>query len=467
MVFSSLEFLFIFLPLVLFFYFIVPSRYKNIILVIFSLIFYAWGEPIYILIMLFSTIFDFTNGLLIEKYRHEQHITKIILLISLIGNLGILGFYKYSDFLIQIFNNLLKINISYFHLALPIGISFYTFQTLSYTIDVYRNKVSVQKNIIDFATYVTLFPQLVAGPIVQYKDIEQQLHTRTITLNNFVNGIERFVFGLFKKVVLANNVGMIWQSVSSSPIETMSVIYVWLGALAFTFQIYFDFSGYSDMAIGMGKMFGFHFHENFQFPYCAKSVSEFWRRWHISLGQWFKDYVYIPLGGSRCSKTILIRNICIVWFLTGLWHGASWNFVLWGMYFAIFLIIEKCFIKQYLSLLPSFLRIVMTFIIVVISWVIFAFDDIQIAILYLQSMLGIHHNPLFSSNVFYLLSHNCILLIICFIFAFGEPIKTYIHKISQNKLVLCFKPVVLTFILFISICFLVGESYNPFLYFRF
>lgn len=296
MVFSSLEFLFIFLPLTLIFYFLMPKSMRNVVLVGASLIFYAWGEPIYIGIMLFSTVFDYFNGLMIDYFYHlkKQKQATMILILSLVGNLGILFFFKYSDFMIQNVNELFHLNFELLELALPIGISFYTFQTLSYTIDVYRGVVQAQRNIIDFATYVTMFPQLVAGPIVQYKDVEGQLENRVIGVDSFAYGIERFVYGLAKKVLLANNMGLLWEQISSSNLASLSILGAWLGAIAFAFQIYFDFSGYSDMAIGLGQMFGFHFLENFNLPYCSKSVTEFWRRWHISLGNWFKEYVYFP-----------------------------------------------------------------------------------------------------------------------------------------------------------------------------
>ena len=345
MVFRSLMFLFVFLPSVLLIYYVCPKKFRNLVLFVSSLVFYAWGEPVYIVIMIFSTVFDYFNGLLIEKYRQKGQLkkTKIVLINSIIINLAILFFFKYTDFFINNINLLLSSNIQTLDLALPIGISFYTFQTMSYTIDVYRGEVKAQKNIISFGAFVVLFPQLVAGPIVRYKTIATQLDERKESQEQFANGVHRFIIGLGKKVLLANNIGLVWEQISSYNIETLSTATAWIGAIAFSFQIYFDFSGYSDMAIGLGKMFGFNFLENFNYPYISKSITEFWRRWHISLGTWFKEYVYFPLGGNRGGKAKQIRNIFIVWGLTGFWHGASWNFVVWGLYFAVLLIFEKCF----------------------------------------------------------------------------------------------------------------------------
>lgn len=469
MVFSSLEFLFLFLPITLVLYFITPKKYRNIILVIFSLIFYAWGEPIYIFIMLFSTVFDYINGLLISKYKKEKKDKKarLVLIVSLIGNLGILGFFKYTDFLIGTINSLTGFMIPLMELALPIGISFYTFQTLSYTIDVYRGKVKAQKDIIKFATYVTLFPQLVAGPIVGYKDIEKDLSDRSLNSNMFSYGVERFTIGLFKKVMIANNIGLIWNYISSCNLNTLPIMTAWIGAFAFAFQIYFDFSGYSDMAIGLGKLFGFNFPENFDLPYTSKSITEFWRRWHISLGKWFKEYVYIPLGGSRCSKLKLIRNICVVWFLTGLWHGASWNFAIWGLYFAVFLTIEKLFLKKYLDKINPIVRQTVTFILVTISWVIFAFTDLSDAVIYLKSMLGMNNNLLWNSESLYLIQNNIFLIIVCVTLAFGLISESFKKKLESNKYLVVLNPIFVTILLLISISFLVGDTYNPFMYFRF
>ena len=340
MVFSSFVFLMVFLPLILVIYYICPTRFRNLVLFLASLFFYAWGEPKYVLIMLFSTVFDYINGRLIERFqnRNQHKLAKITLIVDLCGNLGILGFFKYTDFVIGSINSITGVGISLLHIALPIGISFYTFQTMSYTIDVYRGVVPAQHNILNFGTYVVLFPQLIAGPIVQYKTIAKELERRKVTMDNFAKGAYRFSVGLAKKVLLANQAGRLWDTISVS--ANLSTASAWLGAVAYTFQIYFDFSGYSDMAIGLGEMFGFHFLENFNYPYMADSITDFWRRWHISLSTFFRDYVYIPLGGNRNGTLKTYRNILVVWLLTGLWHGASWNFVLWGLFFCIFLVIE-------------------------------------------------------------------------------------------------------------------------------
>ncbi len=341
MVFSSLTFLFIFLPVTLTLYFISPKKFKNVVLLITSLIFYAWGEPIYIFLMIFSSIVDYFHGLLIEKFRNENKKAKFVVLSSVVINLGLLSFFKYSDFLIDNFNHLFNTGFDTLDLPLPIGISFYTFQTMSYTIDVYRKEAPVQRSPLALATYVTLFPQLIAGPIVRYQTVAEQINDRKETIDKFADGVKRFIIGLGKKVLLANNIGMLWSEIQATNINDLTILTAWLGVFAFSFQIYFDFSGYSDMAIGLGKMFGFDFLENFNYPYISQSITEFWRRWHISLGTWFKDYVYVSLGGNKVSKIKMYRNLFIVWFLTGLWHGASWNFIVWGLYFGIIIAIEK------------------------------------------------------------------------------------------------------------------------------
>src|SRR5574344_710624 len=345
MVFSSIPFIFFFLPLFLIIYYLVPNKYKNYILLIFSLIFYAWGEPIYILLMIFTTYMDYLNG---RVYLKSGNHKKKYLIISLVIDLGLLFFFKYSDFLIGTINTLFNINIPLLNLGLPIGISFYTFQTLSYSIDVYRGNVEPEKNYLRYLTYVSMFPQLIAGPIVRYDSISHELVNRKINFTMISNGFTRFLIGLFKKVLLANNIGYLFTVISTNYVNS-SVLLLWLGIISFTFQIYFDFSGYSDMAIGLGKMLGFNFLENFNYPYIAKSITDFWHRLHISLSTWFRDYLYIPLGGNRCSIIKNIRNILIVWALTGLWHGASYNFLLWGIYYGIILIIEKFILNKYID----------------------------------------------------------------------------------------------------------------------
>ena len=375
MVFSSTVFLLIFLPVVAGIYFLCPRKARNTVLLLFSLVFYGWGEPKYILIMLFSTVFDYTNARLIGHFQDagRDKAAKTVLIVDLVGNLGILGFFKYTDFAIDNLNSLLNAGIPALGLALPIGISFYTFQTMSYTIDVYRGIVKPQKNILNVGAYVTLFPQLIAGPIVQYKTVEHELMYRRESVFEASRGMQRFVVGLAKKVLIANQVGALWEQISAMSAPT--AVTAWLGAIAFTFQIYFDFSGYSDMAIGLGHLFGFHFLENFEHPYESRTVTEFWRRWHISLGTWFREYVYIPLGGNRHGKARQILNLAIVWFLTGLWHGASWNFVLWGLYYAVLLILEKLFLLRWLDKAPKWVGHVYTIFAFIMGWVLFAITD--------------------------------------------------------------------------------------------
>ena len=458
MTFSSITFLFYFLPLVLLFYFIAPYKLKNLTLLIFSLIFYAWGEPIYILIMLFSCIIDYTHAIIIDKYRGTL-ISKISLLSYIIINLSLLGFFKYSDFIISIFNSALGLHVPLLNLSLPIGISFYTFQTMSYSIDVYRNEASVQKNIISLATYITLFPQLVAGPIVRYCNISNSLNNRKYSLDKFYDGVVKFIIGLSKKVILANNLGLIWFNIKNSNNYDLSFLTAWLGIICFSLQIYFDFSGYSDMAIGLGKLFGFDFLENFNFPYISKSITEFWRRWHISLGIWFRDYVYIPLGGNKVSKSRWLINIFMVWFLTGLWHGASFNFILWGLYFGFILILEKLFILDLLKKVPHFIQHFYVLFLVCVSFVLFDITNLSDALGYLKSMLSLDNIFLDNTFLYYLIPN--ILLIVFSIFSATPIIKNILDRHKYIKFIS------LTIGLVLSTSFLVANSFNPFLYFRF
>ena len=467
MLFSSQVFLYFFLPITLIVYYLSPKRFRNFILLIASLIFYAWGEPIYILIMLFSTVFDYINGLLIDKFqkKNQHKYAKIVLIVSVVGNLAILGFFKYSDFLISNINSLFNSNISLLAIALPIGISFYTFQTMSYTIDVYKQNVKAQKNFISFATYVTLFPQLIAGPIVKYRDVSESLENRKENITDFSEGIKRFIIGLFKKVMIANNAGFIWESIHSLPYSEISLSLAWIGAICYSLQIYYDFSAYSDMAIGLGKMFGFHFLENFNYPYIAKSITDFWRRWHISLSSWFKEYVYISLGGSRKTIARTVINLLIVWFLTGLWHGASWNFVVWGLYFGVLLIIEKFVLKKVLDKMPSFIRHLYTLFFVIISWVIFACPTLEDGLNYISIMFNFN-NEIISTESIYLISTHFVLFIIAIIGC--TPIfKKIKEKLKNNKLFMIIEIIICLILFFISLSFLVGSTYNPFLYFRF
>ena len=465
MVFSSIPFLYFFLPIVIILYFAVPKKFRNLILFLCSLMFYAWGEPIYVTIMLFSTVLDYTNGRLLERFEGCGKKRRAILIFDIIANLGILMFFKYSDFFISNINSLTGSQIGLLGLALPIGVSFYTFQTMSYTIDVYRHDAPAQKNIISFGAYVTLFPQLIAGPIVRYNTIAGQLNNRRESFSMFYDGVVRFCIGLAKKVLLANNIGMLWDTISATPAAQISVVSSWIGIIAFALQIYFDFSGYSDMAIGLGKMFGFTFEENFNYPYTSKSITEFWRRWHISLGTWFREYVYIPLGGSRKGRAQTYINIFVVWFLTGFWHGASWNFAVWGLYFAIILIIEKTFLLKLLAKLPKFVSHIYATILILFGWVIFAFDSLKNGVEYFKTMLGIGASGIIDSVAIYNISSYGLVLIIAIV-ASMPLCKKIFDKFTWSK-----KEIVIGVLSLISLLlctiYLVNSAYNPFLYFRF
>ena len=463
MVFSSTTFLLAFLPLVGILYFLCPRKLRNALLLVFSLLFYGWGEPKYILIMLFSTVFDYCNGLAIGHFRAvgKPGGAKAVLIISVVGNLGILGFFKYTDFAIDNLNGLLGTAIPALGLLLPIGISFYTFQTMSYTIDVYRGLVPPQRNIIDFGAYVTLFPQLIAGPIVQYKTVAYDLEHRRETLPQASEGLQRFVIGLGKKVLLANQMGAIWEDISA--MSSPSVTTAWLGALAFTFQIYFDFSGYSDMAIGMGQMLGFHFPENFNYPYTAASVTEFWRRWHISLTTWFREYLYIPLGGSRKGTWRTVRNIFLVWFCTGFWHGASWNFILWGLHFFVWLMLEKYLLRDFLQKLPSWLRHFYTLVVVFVGWGVFAMEDLTVCVRYFKTCFG--SGTLWSAADGYYLTAYGLTLLLLTVGSTRLPRKGWDRLPERTRDLL--GPLLMTAGLVICTAYLVDGSYNPFLYFRF
>jgi len=472
MVFSSFTFLFLFLPTILFFYYIIPKEkiaYKNLILLIFSLIFYAWGEPIYIVLMLISIISNYILALLINKYKNNKIKAKIFLILSILISIGLLGFFKYADFLIVNLNYLLGLNLSLLNIPLPIGISFYTFQIMSYTIDVYRNKVAVQKNFLALATYVALFPQLIAGPIVRYITIEDELKHRKVTVSMFADGIRRFIIGLAKKVVIANNVALFADAVFNNNPSQFGTLAVWMAAIAYTFQVYFDFSGYSDMAIGLGKMFGFNFLENFNYPYIARSMGEFWRRWHISLGTWFRDYVYIPLGGSRVSLFRWIINMFIVWSITGLWHGASWNFVLWGLYAAVFMVMEKLFLNKLLEKIPRLLQHLYAIFLIIIGRVLFRVDNVTNLFKYLSRMFTYKETNIVS---FFTVNDNLMHLFPYFILAAigcTPLIKNLLNKMDNSKKQF-FKYLYdfyLIAILIISIMHLVNSSFNPFIYFRF
>ena len=503
MIFSSLLFLFRFLPIVLLLYFVAPKRFRNAILFVSSLIFYAWGEPVYVVLMLFSTAVDFTHGWIITKAKEQgnQRKAKAALISAMVINLTLLCVFKYTDFLIQSVNAIVGSSIPTVGLPLPIGISFYTFQTMSYSIDIYRGDAKLQKNMIDFGAYVAMFPQLIAGPIVRYQTVADELNHRQETPEEFANGVALFMVGLGKKVLLANNIGMLWDTVVALPVANMSVLTSWLGAVAFGLQIYFDFAGYSDMARGLGRMMGFHFDLNFNYPYISRSITEFWRRWHISLGTWFREYVYIPLGGNRKGPVAQMRNIFIVWMLTGIWHGANVNFLLWGVYFGVLLIIEKQFLLKRLQHAPKVVGWVYTMILVLISWVIFASVDGQGGLGYFASMFGLRVGetanvggvPFLNSTTLYLLRNYGIMLILCAVGATPLPARlagkvrnwlsggaAFNEEVTEASAkspaeapaagstawqVLWSLAAMAMFV--VCTAYLVDATYNPFLYFRF
>ena len=463
MVFSSIFFLFVFLPVVLALYYVVPRRFKNLLLFVCSLIFYAWGEPVYILIMLFTAFIDYFNGAMVDKYRDRPKIAKAFVCESVIVNLSLLGFFKYSGLLVETFNGLTGLAVPVPQVALPIGISFYTFQSMSYTIDIYRNRAPRQHHIVDYGAYVSFFPYLVAGPIVRYEVLAKQIVDRKETVEKFTEGAQRFLVGLFKKVILANNVAALADKVQF--FGHPSTLSAWLGILAFTFQIYFDFSGYSDMAIGLVKMFGFTLPENFNLPYISRSVREFWTRWHMTLGGWFKEYVYFPLGGSRRGTLITVRNMAIVWTLTGIWHGASWNYAMWGAYFGVLIICEKLFLGKWLEKIPAFFSWLYTFLAVVIGWVFFSYTDITQAFEVLGAMFGAA--PLYDSQGLYgLITFLPILLLAAFC---STPFAgRWSEKLRQGPLpakIVWAGGMAALFV--VCTAMLVDNSYNPFLYFQF
>ena len=474
MVFSSLLFLFRFLPCVIIIYFLTPgymkNTWKNLVLFLSSLIFYAWGEPVYIVLMLFSTVVDYINGGLAGYFinRDNKKAAKIFVFLSVIINLSLLGVFKYTGFITGIWNDITGMDIKAKELALPIGISFYTFQTMSYTIDVYRKDAKPEKNIINFGAYVTMFPQLIAGPVVRFKDISVMLKERNITIENLSYGALRFVTGLGKKVILANQAGEIFKTITAYSNENLTTVSAWFGMLMFTLQIYFDFSGYSDMAIGLMSVFGFKIPENFNYPYMSRSITDFWRRWHISLGTWFKEYVYIPLGGSRKSQLKTFSNIFIVWFLTGLWHGASWNFIAWGMYFCFFLIIEKLGLLKILNKLPLFISHIYALLIIYAGWVLFAWEDITYHRIFIKAMSGIADAGFINTNTMYIIASNALLLLLLIIGCTNIPLKAGTWICNKNEIFSnILKTIFLIVVFIISVAYLVNGTYNPFLYFRF
>ncbi len=462
MVFTSINFLYYFLPTVLILYFIVPKKYKNLLLLISSLLFYFYGEPKYIILMVIEIVLAYFEARLIEKYKSKE-----IFIFSIFIHVLLLCIFKYTNFLITNINGIFNTNISLLNIVLPIGISFYTFQIISYLVDVYKEKVKAQKNFISLATYVSLFPQLIAGPIVRYETINDELDNRKQTFNDFSSGISRFIIGLSKKVLIANILGELCNIFILSNEKT--VLFYWIYGISYSLQIYFDFSAYSDMAIGLGRMFGFHFMENFDYPYISKSITEFWRRWHISLSSWFKDYVYIPLGGSREGTFKLIRNILIVWLLTGLWHGSEWTFVIWGMFIGILLVIEKLLLNKYIEKLPSIVRRIYTLFIIMISFIIFSGSNINESF---NNIVGLFNfsNPFINKfTMHYLKDYGLVLIIAIFL---STPIlKNTIIKLKKNKkinnIINILDIIVLLILLVIVTSYLIDSSYNPFLYFRF
>lgn len=464
MIFSSLTFLFAYLPLTLAVYFLAPLRWRNLVLLLVSLFFYGWGEPVYITIMVLSILIDYTHGLLVEKYRADDKKARWFVGQSVVFNLLLLGFFKYWDFLAANLSLLPGVSLPLLGIPLPIGISFFTFQTMSYTIDVYRRDAPVQRNIVSFGAFVTMFPQLIAGPIVKYKTVAAALDHRVHTAEDFALGARRFCVGLAKKVLLANSIGALWEAcLAAQGAGTLTIAGGWMGLLAFGFQIYFDFSGYSDMAIGLGRIFGFRFNENFDYPYLSASVTEFWRRWHMSLTSWFREYLYIPLGGNRGGTVRTLRNILIVWFCTGFWHGASWNFVLWGLYFALWLILEKYVFRRALERLPTFFKHFYTLAVVFVGWGIFAMEDLGVCGRYLAACVG--GAPAWSAADGYRLRSYAITFLALIL------ASTTLGKRGWRKLPnwarKILTPALMALGLVVCTAYLVDGSYNPFLYFRF
>ncbi len=466
MLFSSIPFLYFFLPCVLLLYFAVPKRLKNTVFMLVSLFFYAWGEPKYVVLMVATILLNYIAGLLVERFKGKV-LAKVFTAASVAICLASLGYFKYSDFFIENFNAATGLSIPLLRIALPIGISFYTFQILSYTVDVYRGDAPAQRNPINLAAYVTMFPQLIAGPIVRYSDVEKQLRNRTYSFEQFALGVRRFVIGLAKKILIANTLGELCDIFRAT--DEKAVLYYWLYAIAFSLHIYFDFSGYSDMAIGLGKMFGFDFLENFNYPFISSSVTEFWRRWHMSLGSWFRDYVYIPMGGNRVSKGRWFFNIFVVWMLTGFWHGAAWNFIVWGLFFAVLLILEKLFLLRLLEKTKVIKRIYIA-ITVLISFVIFNAADMSEAFVYIGSMFGAGNIPVINAEMLYYLKSYAVVL--GFALVGSTPvIKNTVLKLESSKkfgkAVKVLEPALIVALMIVMTAYLVDGSFNPFLYFRF
>lgn len=480
MVFSTSIFIYLFLPITLIIYYLAPKKGKNLIILLSGLLFYSWGEPIYVIVMLISTMIDYFAGLIMNHFEGRKVPRRICLIVSIVMNLGLLGIFKYSGFIAENINaiagtQIIDINnMNFFGIEylpmnmLPIGISFFTFQSMSYTIDLYLGNVKVQKNPISFAAFVTLFPQIVAGPIVRYDDVAKELDDRSITIDLIYDGIVKFIIGLSKKVLIANSIGALWTSVKATDIANVSVVSSWLGILAFTFQIYFDFSGYSDMAVGLGKMMGFNFPKNFDYPYLSKSISEFWRRWHITLGAWFKSYVYFPLGGSRKGMPRTVFNLAVVWFLTGVWHGASWNFILWGTLYGVVIILEKLFLGKLLDKIPDIFGHIYTMLLVILGWVLFDTADLPTAGAYIAKMFGFGGGAFIDSTALYQIATYGITFIICIIGCTNLP-KLAVEALKKKSAVLVNYGgiAVMTGMFIICAAYLVDQTYNPFLYFNF
>ncbi|MBM7585759.1 alginate O-acetyltransferase complex protein AlgI [Bacillus pakistanensis] len=472
MVFSNLVFLYIFLPAVLFSYFIAPRFLKNTVLLLASLFFYAWGEPTYIFLMIFSIIMNYLFGIFISNSRNIS-IRKLIVILSVITNIGILGFYKYANFLVGNVNSLLNTNYNLQEIPLPIGISFFTFQAMSYVIDVYRKTVPAQKNFLDLSLYISLFPQLVAGPIVRYKTVAEQIKSRIISLEKFSEGVERFILGLSKKVLIANPLGAIADEIFSLPASELTTTTTWIGIIAYTLQIYFDFSGYSDMAIGLGKLFGFDFEENFRYPYISKSISEFWRRWHISLGKWFRDYVYIPLGGNRVKIWKVYFNLLIVWTLTGFWHGASWTFMIWGFYYGFIICLEKFGLEKLLQRAWQPVQHLYVLLIVMIGWVFFRADNFAFSNNYIKTMFGFAGDFHNTQALLYIMDNWMVFLLgIIFSMPIYPIIRNKINEFSNKMKGLLFikefsESLFYLILLLVCTMYIVNSTYNPFIYFRF
>lgn len=468
MLFSSIVFLFTFLPVILILYYLVPRRLKNLALLAGSLVFYAWGEPVYIILMVLSVLFNYVSGLDIARTLGKPEKAKKNLIFCIVVNLCILGFFKYEGFVLDSISTVLRIEIPYRELPLPIGISFYTFQTLSYIIDVYRGEVKAQRSLLDFALYVTMFPQLIAGPIVHYADIERQLRSRKESWGKFGDGVLYFIRGLSKKVLLANTIGTVFNRVMTLRAGQVSVLSAWLGCAAYMFQIYYDFSGYSDMATGLGKMFGFEFRRNFNYPYTAKSITEFWRRWHVSLSTWFRNYVYIPLGGNRATTGKHVRNIMAVWILTGLWHGAAWNFVIWGIYYGLLLLFEKYVLSSVLSKIPAVIRHLYSLVMIMTGWVFFFSPSVGAAADYLKLMAGAGAHGVVDEESVYILLTNAVMWLILILGSTPVVHNMYERIIyGKRQIKTAANCVVYGFLFLLCIAYLVTESYNPFLYFRF